>query len=506
VEYFIKTGKIMKKISLIIVAVLSSLNGIYAQNFDDALRYSQVFYNGTARFMSMSGAFTALGGDISALSQNPAGLGLFRSSELSVTPQLFHIKTSSDFGNAASDYIYDFNLNQAGIVANIINKNADKGLITLNVGYSFNKTNNLNQNIMIEGISDHSSLADYWVDKSSGYFHDKLGDIDDPSAFLAYDTWIIDTLSGLNTEYGTVYSNYGDNDPSIYGQNLRRLVTNDGFTGEHAFSVAGNYSNKFYFGATLGISQLSYTGKYEHLESTDVDLPSGFKDFNYTFLFKNTGFGYTLKIGTIFKPIEPLRIGLAFHSPTFYRIDEYVEDNMTSSFSDGGNYESSNNPSRYNYALTTPFRAILGAAFQFKKLALLSADYEFVDYSAAKFSETGDGFDYSEKNLAIRNSLKSVSNFRLGAELRMNNLYLRGGYGYYGKAFKEGDINEDLDYSSVSFGGGFREQNVFIDFGYMRLMNSQNYLLYSSSIETLGTSLNTNRNMFTVTFGYKFGF
>ena len=496
----------MKKIGTIIITVLLSLTVINAQNFDDALRYSQIFYSGTARFMSMGGAFTALGGDLSVLSQNPAGLGVFRSSEISVTPQLFHIMTSTSFGDRASDYIYDFNLNQVGIVANIINKNSDKGLITLNVGYSFNKTNNLNQNVMIKGISDNSSLADYWVDKSNGYTHSQLPDIDDPSAYLAYDTWIIDTLSGQSTQYGTVYSNYGDNPPSIYGQTIRRLVTNEGYTGEHAFSVAGNYSNKFYFGATFGLTRLSYSSKYEHLESTDLNLPSGFQDFNYTFLFRNTGYGYTLKLGAIFKPIEPLRIGLAFHSPTFYRIDEYVEDNLTSSFSDGGNYESSNNPSRYNYALTTPFRVMIGAAYQLKKLALFSADYEYVDYSSAKFSETGDGFDYSEKNLAIRNSLKSANNFRLGAELRKNNLYLRGGYAYYGKALKPGDVNQDLDYSSFSLGGGFREQNISVDFAYTRLMNSQNYILYSSNAGTLETNLDANRNMFTVTFGYKFGF
>ncbi|MBG0858328.1 MAG: outer membrane protein transport protein [Bacteroidales bacterium] len=496
----------MKRISIIIFTVLALYPGLNAQNSDDALRYSQLFYSGTARFLSMGGAFTALGGDISVLSQNPAGLGIFRTSEISVTPQLFHINTTSDFDRSTSDYLYDFNLTQAGVVANILNRNADKGILTLNVGYSYNKTNNLNQNIMIDGISDFSSLADYWVDKAEGYYHDELSGIDDPSTFLAYDTWLIDTLSGFNTLYGSVYSNYGDDPPSVYGQNIRRLVTYEGFTGEHALSVGGNYSNKLFFGATLGISRLSYSSKYEHLETTDADLPSNFTDFNYTFYYKNTGFGYTVKLGAIFKPIEPLRVGVAFHSPTFYRIDEYVEDNLTSSFSDGGNYESSNEPTRYNYALTTPFRVMIGAAYQLKKLALFSADYEFTDYSSARFSETGDGFDYSEKNLAIRNSLKAVNNFRLGAELRFNSLYLRGGYGYYGKAYKAGDINEDLDYSIFSLGGGFREQNIIVDFGYSRLMNSQDYILYSSSIETLGTNLNINRNMFTLTFGYKFGF
>jgi hypothetical protein len=87
----------MKRISLLIFVALSILTGVNAQNVDDALRYSQIFYGGTARFMSMGGAFTALGGDISSLSQNPAGIGVFRSSELTITPQLFQIKTTAGF-------------------------------------------------------------------------------------------------------------------------------------------------------------------------------------------------------------------------------------------------------------------------------------------------------------------------------------------------------------------------------------------------------------------------
>ncbi|MBE3085421.1 MAG: UPF0164 family protein, partial [Bacteroidetes bacterium] len=99
----------MKRISLIIIAVLSMFTGIFAQNVDDALRYSQVFYGGTARFMSMGGAFTALGGDMSSLSQNPAGIGVFRSSELTISPQLFHIKSSAGFNGITSDNLYNFN-------------------------------------------------------------------------------------------------------------------------------------------------------------------------------------------------------------------------------------------------------------------------------------------------------------------------------------------------------------------------------------------------------------
>lgn len=502
-----KKSNVMKRISLIVLAVLALFTGVYAQNVDDALRYSQIFYGGTARFMSMGGAFTALGGDMSSLSQNPAGLGVYRSSEFAITPQLFRINTSAGFNGITSDYLYNFNLNQIGIVGNLISNSNETGLLTLNIGYSFNKTNNLNQTIRIQGINNTSSMADYWAGSSTadGIYYGDLSS----SPGIAFDTFVMDTITGSGgRSYGTTFSNYGDNPPSVYGQNVRRLVSYEGYTGEHALSIGGNYSNKIFFGATLGITKLKYTSHFEHLESTDQEMPSQFKSFTYTDHYEDVGTGYNLKIGAIIKPIEALRIGLAFHSPTFYRINEYFYEDMSSKFTNSS-WESNNTPQRFNYALATPFRALAGVAVQIQKIALLSADYEFVDYSTAKFSETGDNYPYGAKNAAIKNTLKSASNIRLGGEVRLNKLYLRTGYAYYGKAFNASDINKNLDYSSISFGTGFREQNLSIDFAYTHFAYSQVYSMYPSvysDIPGADANLSTNQNMFTVTMGYKFGY
>jgi long-subunit fatty acid transport protein len=318
----------------------------------------------------------------------------------------------------------------------------------------------------------------------------------------------MDTVTGSGGKsFGTVFSNYGDNPTSTYGQTIRRLVTNEGYIGEHSFSIGGNYSNKVFFGATFGVTTLRFTSHYEQLESTDITLPSQFKDFTYTDHFEDRGTGYSLKLGAIFKPVDAVRIGLAFHSPTWYRINEYYYNDITSNFTDGGKYESSNDPLRFNYALATPFKFLAGVGVQIRKFALLSADYEFVDYSSARFSQTGDGYDYSLKNLEIKNSLKPTSNFRLGGEFRLNNLYLRTGYGFYGKPFKSGEDNANLDYSSISFGAGFREQNLSIDFAFTNYKYSQKYFLYpvDAGIDPAVADLNTIKNMFTLTLGYKFG-
>lgn len=495
----------MKTFKLILILMLSSITVAFTQTVDDALRYSRTFYGGTARFMSMGGAFTALGGDISTLGQNPAGIGLFRSSEISVTPQLYHINTTSDFNGINSDYLYNFNLNQAGLIANIVKKNGETGLLSLNFGYSYTMKNNLNQTGLVKGISNNSSMADYWADISSGYYKDELYDYV-ADADLAYRAGLIDTLPGYDTEYGSIFEYYGDSAYADYGQTIRRLVSTEGSTSDHSFTIGGSYSNKLYFGITLGLSRIYYVSHYEHLETAGDINPYGFDDFNYALHYENTGTGFSVKLGAIFRPTETIRVGLGIHSPTMYRIDEYVNDNITSSFTDGENRDYKNDPFRYNYALTTPFRALAGVAVQIGKVGLVSADYEYVDYSTAKFSETGDGYDYTDKNQAIRNSLRRSNNLRLGAEMRFNHLYLRGGYGYYGKAYSKDDFNEDVDYNTFSAGAGFREQNIFVDFGFSRMVNSEEYILYQSSMGDAISKMSVGRNMFTLTFGYRFGY
>lgn len=499
----------MKKTVLIILFGFTVFLGVNSQNVDDALRYSQLFYSGTARFNSMGGAFTALGGDLSSLSLNPAGIGVFRSFEITVTPQLVYNKITSRFNNTgSSDLRYNFNLGQIGVVGNIISNTNSTGLINLNVGYSFIRTNNFNQNITISGISDNSSMADYWVNQSNqanngnGTYYKNL----DGGAGIAFDTWVMDTITGTGGKYyGSIFSNYGENTNSTYGQLIRRVIDNEGFSGEHALSIGGNFSNKIYFGATIGISGLHYTGHYQHIEDDINNVVPDFQNFSYTDHFEASGTGYGLKLGAIIKPVEFLRIGLAFHTPVVYRVHEYFYDDITSAFDNGDKFHSNNEPLRYNYTLTTPLRVLAGVAFQVQKFAILSADYEFVDYRMAKFSNASDDYNYDIENQSIKDILKTASNIRLGAEFRVNNtIYLRGGYGYWGKAFASGELNDNLSYNSISFGIGFRQQNFLLDLAFTSMSDSQQYLMYYDPGFLKAASINTTKSIFTATLGYKF--
>jgi len=419
---------------------------------------------------------------------------------------LVYNKTSSLWNTSTSKDISSvFKLGQIGIVSNILSTGNETGLINLNIAYSYNKTNNFTENFTIKGISNNSSMADYWASRANGNTIQNIPD----DAWAAYQTYLIDTLPNSNSLYGTLFSRYGSDPYSTYGQEIKRVVTNTGYTGEHSFSVGANFSNRFYFGTTLGISRLTYTGHLEHFESDVDNVIYDFKSLTYTDHLEATGTGFSLKIGTIIKPVEFLRVGVAIQSPVVYRITENYFDNYSSHFDtkldNVDQYEYTNNPQSYKYTLTTPFRVNAGLALQIKKFALISADYELVDYSTSHFSNAIDHQSFSDENNSISDMYKSASNIRLGTEFRLRNIYLRAGYSYYGKAFKPETENKNLDYSSLSLGIGIRQQNFYFDLACSTLSSKRLYFMYSDPGYLEPATITTAQNIFTATFGYKFG-
>jgi hypothetical protein len=499
----------MKRRILIIVTVLLLPLGLMAQNLDDALRYSKLFYQGTARFNGMSGAFTALGGDLTSIALNPAGAAIFRSTEFSVSPQLtFENKSANFYGNISEQPNSNFNVGQVGLVS-ALTMGSGSGLTGLSVAYSYNRTNNFNQRTFISGNSQASSMSDYWASLAGGYYTDELED-NTTGGYMAYQTWMIDTLSGSYTQYASVFSYYGEMDPA-YGQRTERSIDNGGFTGEHTIALGANVGDKLYLGAGVGITTLSYTGHYSHTEIDAENNVPDFVDFTYTDHFNATGSGWNFKFGAILKPIEMLRLGLSFTTPTLFRVRENYFSNLTSYFDgdtplntdDDGKYEVKMDMMSYAYRVTTPYRINTGVAVQIGTLALISADYEFVDYKTAKLSHGADGYNFQSENEELRSEVKSAANLRLGAEVRLGSVYFRGGLRHYGSTFRTGTLNEKADYSGYSAGIGYRQQGFFVDFSYSGLISSENYLMYPDAWLD-PAAIETHDSFITATVGLKF--
>ncbi|OFX17578.1 MAG: hypothetical protein A2033_04555 [Bacteroidetes bacterium GWA2_31_9] len=494
----------MKKILFIIASLLIS-NYLIAQNEVDALRYSQNFYGGTARSVSMGSAFGALGGDFSCLSTNPAGIGVYRKTELTFTPSLFYASNKSTYlGSGFSDYKYNFNLNNFGFVA-AFNSGEDKGWVNLNIGFGYNRLNNFNNNVLIIGANDKNSMTDYFALRANGQTSTTLEDPENSSYFnegLAWMSYLIDPDTIINNKYHSALKNYGEVQ--------RKSIKSDGSMGEYLFSMGANYSHKFYLGGTIGIQSVRYEENSVYKELDDYNVIDSFASFTFNQHLKTSGAGFNFKIGTIFRPVDWVRLGFALHTPTLLALeDEYqnsIESDLYANTADGyvDTVITLSSPTgKYQYELATPLRAMGSIGFVIKKIALISVDYEFVDYSTARLR--ADDYDFYDENNNIQMNYTAASNIRAGAEYRFENYAFRGGYSIYGNPFNTSNMDNNTKRTSYSLGFGIREENFFFDLAFVHSISKEKYYLYNPNmVKNDPATISTTNNQVLATFGFKF--
>ncbi len=489
----------MKTIYILIITGCFMLVPLRAQNETDALRYSQNFYGGTARSTAMGGAFGALGGDFSSASLNPAGIGVYRSNEFTFSPGLIFDNTSTSYlGNTRTDNQYQFTLNNLGIVYSM-QTGRDNGWVGYTFGIGYNQLNNFNRNTYMEGIhlsggNESSSFLDNFTNNAnfdvwSDYYEQLAWDAN----LMPYDT--------VSQEY------WNDINEAGYGQSQRRRIQEKGSMGETAFTFGANYSNRLYFGATFGIQRTRYSQYMDHTEIDDAQIIPYFDSFTFRETLESRGTGYTFKAGFIFRPISMIRIGAAFHIPTFYRIREDFYTDMSSTFDAGTNepdYFEKSPVLQSEYWLRTPFKAIGSVAFQVGKVAMIGLDYEFMDYRQANMDSKGVT-DYSllDVNDKIQNVFSVAHNLRAGAELHFGPMYLRAGAAFYDSPFNSKEVNAEAWNMVYSGGLGFRGKSVFFDLAYSLRTNNYEYYLYIPE-DMHGATINSDKQNVVATLGFRF--
>jgi hypothetical protein len=418
----------MKKLILILITILTT-SAIYAQNEVDALRYSKISFGGTARYMALGGAFGALGADVSTFSTNPAGIGLYSKSEISFTPAITQSKITSEYnGNSMTDNKYNFNISNIGGVFSY-NSYGDEGngCFGFNFGFGLNRLANFNNNYMMEGLNTKNSILASFVERANGIIPEELGGFD---TRLAFDAYLIDTVRGTTTEYfGAIPKG---------GIVQSKMISTRGAMNEMYLTFGGNYDDKLYIGGTFGFPFIRYTESSTYTETNITDTlytathPSLYlKDFTIDNYLSTSGAGFNFKFGLIYRPVDFVRVGFAVHTPSFLSLSDNYSTIITANFygskdtlppynPDGRtqSYIQESPSGLFDYQLITPFRAIGSIAFIIGKMGLVSADYEFVDYSDADLSSTDYGF--SAENIAIKNNYTTASNIRVGTEWRVN--------------------------------------------------------------------------------------
>lgn len=285
----------MKKV-IILSVLLGFTFASQAQTFEDAVQFSRTQNWGTARSAGMAGAFGALGGDLSTLSSNPAGIGVFRKSEISITPSLNFANTK------ATDYSpkdNSFQLGDLGAVFAFYSPNFDwKGI---NFGINYTNLNNFNRKTDQVIWNSSTSLLDVLAASSGDYPSDELNSF---SSYLAYQCYLINRNEDEeDPNFGYYHSILHNGE--IVAQTKR--MKEDGNQGEYAFSFGTNYKDKLYLGLTIGIQSIWYKMHSGYTEAPPENSPSGLDYYTYYEYKKMNGVGTNLKFGVIYRPIPEIR-------------------------------------------------------------------------------------------------------------------------------------------------------------------------------------------------------
>jgi len=492
----------MKKFFLIVAAVIVYSFAFSQSNYvDDALKLSTNNYGGTARFVGMGGAFGALGGDFSSLSINPAGIGVYRSSELVFSPGLSYNSNSATYiANKIDDSGYDLNINNLGFVAAYDLEEADTRWVNFNVGIGFNRTNDLNDNLMFEGVNN-SSLMEVFVDFANQEATPLTpNDLNGMYEYLLWDAYIIDTTEANGVFFNQINDEAWNN--SNFEINQRKILRTEGATNEFNISFGGNYANKLYVGANIGITWLNYDQYSSHYEyETSDDQIAYMNGFDFREHSKTNGTGFLFKAGAIFKPEDFIRIGAAIHLPTFYTLTKEYYNDVYGYFDSNPDSYSSSEKQKYEYRLQTPLRLIGSLGFQIGKIALIDVDYEYADYSSIKLDDDFNSVGVITDNNTIKDVYKNTHNLRGGVEFRLGSLYLRGGGAYSTSPYT---YNKDFNTITYSGGLGYREKNYFIDVAFSQTRTDYLISAYNWEYNNAVADVKNKLNRFILTFGLKF--
>jgi hypothetical protein len=493
--------KFMKiKYILTVIAIVALTKNSFAQFSQDAIRFSGTQQGSTSRIKAVGNAGTAIGGDLSSVSGNPAGIGFFTHSEFSITPELDGSKVKSTYlGQSGQATRNTGNLNHAAVV--IYNqlakpKGADKtkGWLSVNYGVGYSRTNDFSENIRYGGINRNNSINNYYADQANQYGLDGSALADFANAHNLIDAY------GVAPNIA-----YESNTPSGASTNQAAFIERSGGQSALDFSIGANYSNKLYIGLGLSFTDIRYNSFSTFSEDGTVNVLENNKgiDRNYSSDFAQDqvtrGNGFSARLGLIYKPVETVRLGATFTSPTFYNIDDAYSEGLSTRISNGNNYNDGTGTYTTNYNLRTPLKVAGGAAVFIKQFGFITGDIEYVDYSSAHLSS--NDYTASGDNADIGSLYKSAINAHIGAEARVTSAFLlRGGYGIQGNARKE----NGSDIKTSSAGVGFRFGSYSIDATYAHSTGSQIILPYDIGAGTPTALLNRTNNNGYLTLGYRF--
>jgi len=427
----------MKRNLLFIIALFVCALS-FGQGEIDAYRYSNDDLSGTARGQAMGGAFGALGGDVTGVAINPAGIGVYRSSEVLANMSLTSPLTSGSSNQQSNTAFHFDNLSYIGYYP-IVKGN----VLSLNYGFNYNRIKSFDRQTSMSKSSMNTSLTDYMAQLTNGTSQSALSN--DPYnnanvywlSALGWDGYLINPINNSNNQYQSLLDNGEKVSPYL-------KVSEKGKVESYDFTIGANLSNKFYWGVTFSLTNLSYLMNAYYNETFEEG--GGFNLENY---LETKGSGYQAKVGIIYKPVDALRLGVSYHTPVWYSMTDYYKAWLTPkgismdngqlaglTSTPGGDPNNEDSPAYTSYYFRTPGSWTFSAAAVLGSQAIVSVDYEMKDYSSMNLSDT-NGNEWTGENGLIRSDYKNTSTVRAGLEFRFTPQFSgRVGYAWQQSPYK----------------------------------------------------------------------
>ena len=491
----------MKKLFLVIILNVSFLSIAQEMTTSDALRYAVDNMNGTARFRGMGGAFGAVGGDLSAISINPAGSLFFSNNFASASITNYNTNNNANyFGTKNKENYSTLDLNQIGAVL-VFNDNSGRSdWNKISIALNYDNTNNFDNRLFTAGINPYNSISQYFVNQANFVANTQFNDY---QYEMAYETYIINPHPTTPNQFVSNVSPGGNYYQDFYS-------TSNGYNGKITTNVASSYKNKLFLGLNLNAHFTDYVVTTSLYENNNNPLNPNTQPTISNIVFDNQlstyGSGFSFNLGAIYKVTNSFRLGASYESPTWYNLnDELVQDLYT--------YDNVNVPSgdesRYfgspififpTYRLRTPSKITGSATYIFNKKGLISIDLATKDYSNIQFKNTNQN-DFRDLNSQMSSEMKNAYEIRIGGEYKIKQWSIRGGYRFEESPYVVDTAMGDLTGYSAGLGYNFGENRL--DLSYSNTHRNYNQSLISSGI-TDPTRIRNVQDNITLTYSINF--